>query len=377
LPTSETDLPVRSELVNIAQAHQKLSFKDGDYMVSTALSGAAAPVVNKGSLADHLVIERKGKAIIGITDFYNAGATNANDQEVYVSVGDPSWANKDLYDYSGAHGLTPTRVFADGRVLIKTAPVGHTIPSVFGHGYSVWAPLPAGVTFTSVTDMYTWLSTYAPPRNPVTTQEWEMADDLGDSHCKSLGQGGKLPDNTTNERLVGKIYVDANKPVEFVLTPEAADGRNLTISFYNAQGDLLNTYNGVASASAPLTGSFSSTYAGWVVAKIRNTSEGYAGQKAFVRLAYTAPAVVNTRTGSGVLPTNISIWTGNKNTTSVSDCANWEGGMIPGPGSTIIVYGHAKPFPVLTTNLTVNRVKLESGATFLVNPGVNLIITSQ
>jgi len=47
---------------------------------------------------------------------------------------------------------------------------------------------------------------YQPSRNKRTIQEWEMADDLGDSHCNSLGYGGALPDNSTNQRVVGKIF---------------------------------------------------------------------------------------------------------------------------------------------------------------------------
>jgi glycosidase len=374
LPTSTIDLPARGDLINLIQAHQKLSFKDGDYIVSTHKT-VGAPVVNKGSLADHLVIERKGKAVIGITDAFSSTSTNVNDQEMWVSV-DPSLANQNLYDYSGAHGLTPTQVFSDGRVLIKTAPVGHNIFGANGHGYSIWAPMPPGITFNSVAEMQAWLGSYTPPRNPVTTQEWEMADDLGDSHCMSLGQGGRIPDNVTNERIVGRIYVDAGKAVNYAGTPEV-DGRNLTLSFSNAQGDMLHTISGVANIAAPLSGTFTPDYTGWLVAKIRNTSEGYAGQKAWVRLSYTAPMVVNTRQGAAVLPSNVSIWTGNKNSTSIADCGNWEGGAIPGPNSTVVIYGHAKPFPVITSNLVINRLKIEQGATFTVSPGVNLTVSSQ
>jgi len=179
LPTSSTDLPVWNDIDNISKAHQVLGFKDGNYGVPSALADA---YVNKGSLANHAVFERTGKAIIGVTDKYNAIANNTDDEEMWVTV-DASFIGKFLYDYSGAHGITTSQVFNDRRVLIKTAPVGHTISNARGHGYSIWAPAPAGVTITSVQDLYNVLDTYQQPRSPSTKQEWEMADDLGDSSC--------------------------------------------------------------------------------------------------------------------------------------------------------------------------------------------------
>src|SRR2546429_9470883 len=64
-------------------------------------------------------------------------------------------------------------------------------------GYCVWGP--AGVN-----------GGFSPP-NRSTTQEWEMADDLGDSHSNSLGPGGALPANSTAMRTVGKIFAATGK----------------------------------------------------------------------------------------------------------------------------------------------------------------------
>ncbi len=376
LPTSTTDLPLRNDIQNIMQAHQKLAFKNGDYAVPTAATGGAAPFYLAGSSGDHLVMERKGQAIIGITDAYSTVANNTQDQQVWVSVGDPSWNNKVLYDYSGAHGLSTTTVQPDGRVLIKTAPNGHTINGAYGHGYSIWAPLPTGVTFATVTEMYNYLTTYAPARNAVTTQEWEMADDLGDSHCKSLGQGGRLPDNSMNERIAGKIFSAGAKQINCTVTPET-DSRNLTISLYNAQGQMVATASGITTVAAPLLLSYTPATDGWVTVKVRNTADSYAGQRCFVRAAYTAPMVVSTSSATGSIPSNVSIWTGNKNTTDVSDCANWENGAVPGPSSNVFVYGHTRPFPVLNYNLTVNKLTVQPNASFTVAPGINLTVLSQ
>ena len=306
LPTSTTDLPVRLDIVNILQAHQKLAFKDGDYGVPTALTGGAAPFYQKGSSGDHLVIERNGKALIGITDFYNTASNNTQDQEVWVTVGNTSWYNTDLYDYSGAHGVTVSRVQADGRVLIKTAPVSHTIAGARGHGYSVWAPKPAGVTFTTVQSIYNYLATYAPTRSTLTVQEWEMADDLGDSHAKSLKQGGKLPNNSTAQRTAGRIYSASSKVVTCKVFPEV-DGRSLNVAIYNATGTtLLAQATGVATSAAPLTLTYTPTSAQWLMIKVKNSTSTQLGQKVWVNTTYTAPTTVNTRTGAGSLMPNVA-----------------------------------------------------------------------
>ena len=50
------------------------------------------------------------------------------------------------------------------------------------------------------------------------TQEWEMSDDLGDSHIASLQQGGKLP-NLSKERVVGKVHADSQSIMTVELHP--------------------------------------------------------------------------------------------------------------------------------------------------------------
>lgn len=375
VPTSTTELPQRNNIVNIMQAHQRLDFKSGAYGVPSAITGANAPVVTAGSLADHLVIERAGRAVIGITDAFSSTTTNSADQTMWVTV-DASLVGRFLFDYSGAHGVDSIQVFPDRRVNIRTAPNGHNIPGAFGRGYSIWAPRPAGVAFNTRQDIYDYLATYQQTRSTLTTQEWEMADDLGDSHCNSLGQGGRIPDNRTNERFVGRIFGATNKLVTVKVLPEV-DGRNITVTLYDKFGTVLATQSGVTTVASPVTVTYTPPADGWISIKVRNTVENQLGQRVWVNVAYTAPTSVDTRGSISEIPTNVSIWTGNRNTTNVADCGNWEAGRVPGPNSHVIVYGHAKPFPVVTQNITVNRVTLHPGATMTVNPGINLTVLSQ
>jgi alpha-amylase len=295
LPTNTTDLPVRPDLVNIIQAHQALNYRNGNYAVPTSLTGTQAPIYAKGTRENHLVIERTNQAIISITDKFSTSSNNTQDEEVWVSVsGD--WRNLDLIDFSGAHGLTTTRVYADGRVLIKTAPVGHTISGARGHGYSIWAPRPAGVTLNTIADLYAYLASRAKPeRKTETTQEWEMSDDLGDSHVKSLKQGGRLPEKSTNERLAGSIYVQGGKSISIQVYPEV-NGYSQTLNLYNSNNILLTSRTAQTTNIAPLTLNYTPTSDGWISIKVRNADLQSIGQRVWVNTTYTAPAVVNTRT---------------------------------------------------------------------------------
>jgi alpha-amylase len=300
LPTSATDLPMRADIVNIIQAHQRLQYKNGDYGVPTALTGAQAPFYAKGGSGDHIVFERYGRALIGVTDKFNSVGNNTQDEEVWVNAGDPAWRNVDLIDYSGAHGVTVSRVQADGRVLIKTAPVGHTIAGARGHGYSIWAPKPAGVAINTVQDIYNYLAGYVQSRSTQTTQEWEMADDLGDSHPKSLQQGGRLPNNSTAQRTVGRIYAESGKLVTYRVFPEV-NGLSQNIALYNTSGTLVSQATGASSNTVPLTGTYTPSATGWYTIRVKNTTATQAGQRVWVNVSYTAPATVNTRTGAGSL----------------------------------------------------------------------------
>jgi hypothetical protein len=176
-----------------------------------------------------------------------------------------------------------------------------------------------------------------------------------------------------NERIAGKIYSENNSTITCQLFPEI-DGRDLTVSLYNSSGEMVATASGVTTAASPLVINYTSLEEGWFKAKVRNTAATYEGQKCWVNITYTAPATVNTRSGPGKMQRNVSVWTGNKNTTEMFDCGNWEEGALPGPTSTIFVYGHARPFPVLTYNLTVSHVIIESNAKLTVSPGVTLTV---
>ncbi len=320
LPTNTTDLPLWNDIENISKCHQKLQFKEGAYKVRSSESGAFYP---SGSTAnDHLVVERSGKAVIGINDNYDI------DQEMWI---DSDFnAGTILMDYSGSHGLTQSVVQNDKRVYINTKRVGHTVSGAFGHGYSVWGPVPGNSPFTSVSNMLAHLN-YAPPLAPETIQEWEMDSDLGDSHCQSLGQGGRTPDNSPNERVVGKIFAKSSSTVTFTVTLQTV-GNSISIDFYDLNGNILHAANG---SSATFTGSFTNSTTRWITAKIRNTTGNISGQRCYVKIAYTAPEVV--ATASFPSATTISIWTSNGGSTDWNDCRNWEEGKIPTCTGSVLI----------------------------------------
>jgi alpha-amylase len=106
--------------INLIQCHQKLDFKGGSYKVRSAEVGLFTVA---GSTADHLVIERSGKAVIGINDNWDTV------QELYIDTDFPQGTV--LMDYSGANGLASYTVPADQRIQIITQGVN---PALNGGG---------------------------------------------------------------------------------------------------------------------------------------------------------------------------------------------------------------------------------------------------
>ena len=257
LPTSATDLPVRDAIANIIWCHQKLTFKKGAYKV-------------RWQAADLLIIERgynggpeNSYAIIGINDNQNTWQS--------ATIQTDFGPNVQLHDYSGANS---SDIFtnASGQATIWAPPCDG---SNVRRGYTIWGP--AGVTGAFN------------PAQRTTTQEWEMANDLGDSHDSSLKQGGALPAGSTAWRLCGEIFDQGGQTITVNTFPDSAT-RNLTVAIFNQSGTQVATTSG--------TGSLTVTYVpasdGFYKVQVKNTVSTNPAEDEFVKVSYTAPKVVST-----------------------------------------------------------------------------------
>jgi hypothetical protein len=319
--------------VNLLWCHQALDFKSGAYQV---------PFAN----ADHLVIARAGRAVIGITDSWS------NWQTATVFTGFP--AGTVLKDYSGANGTATVIVDANGYATINTPPVNPTLNVAGRRGYSVWGRV--GL------DSFV----YNPPRSVRTTQEWEMSNDLGDSHVSSLGQGGALPANSTNFRTVGKIFVRSGKVVNYIVYPENAT-KSLYVGLYNAAGSLLSSRSGLGT----LTQNYTPNFTGWITIRVRNNSATNPSQKCWVNVTYEAPAVV-TNANAATAGNTSSIWSGNGGTSDWHDPYNWEEGKVPADTSRVVIEANAFPQPAVVGEAAAKEILLEEGAHLFVHGTLNV-----
>ncbi len=322
-PKSSSSLPARSDLINLLWCHQALNFKTGPYNVSF-------------SNADYLVIARAGKALIGVTDSWS----NWQNQWVYTYFA-PGTV---LKDYSGANGNATVTVNADGWAQINTPPVNPALNIAGRRGYSVWAPVGLDGTV------------YNPPRALSTTQEWEMANDLGDSHVNSLGQGGAIPASSTNFRTAGKIFVEQGKEITYNLYPQNST-KSLYIGLYNPAGNLLSSKSGLGSQ----TGYYTPNFTGWITIKVRNSVNTNPSQKCWVNVSYTAPAVV-TNANALTSANTASFWTGNGGSDNWFDAQNWEEGRLPDDTTDVVIPANAFPQPTMHGEAFAHRLNLESGA---------------
>jgi len=253
LPTDTTVLAVDSDVANLIWCHQNLHFKEGAYFV-------------RWQAPDALVIERSTKALIGITDNWN--------QWQQLNGVQTNWPDGTvLVDYSGANS-NPTTVYGGGKVNISIPPCDGS--ANFGRrGYCVWAPQDIDTNYQK------------PAKNIV--QEWEMNDDLGDRHANSLQQGGKLPNNSLECRVVGRIYAKQGVQVQLEWYPSAA---NLPLTLGVLDKNCLpldsttQTGNGIFA--------FTPSYSGWYTIRLRNATASQSGQHCWVKATYEAPAVVQT-----------------------------------------------------------------------------------
>jgi alpha-amylase len=252
-PSNTNELPTRSDIVNLIWCHQNLRFKDGAYRV-------------RHQSGDHLVIERQARAIIGVNDHWN------NWQSHWVQTGFSPGTR--LKDYSGANGTAIRTVDSNGWVQISTPPCNGSAAQG-RRGYSVWAPDGIGSHYNN------------PERR--TTQEWELADDLGDNHASSLRQGGQLPSGSTALRTAGRIFVQSGRAVNYNLFPSNSS-RTLEILLYNSSGTVLSSRRGTGN----LSGSFTPNFTGWVTIRARNGATSNPAQRVWIRVTYTGPRSVGT-----------------------------------------------------------------------------------
>ena len=333
VPTNVNDLPVRDDIVNIIWCHQNLDFKSGAYKV-------------RHQANDLLIIERSTKAIIAVNDNWDT------EQNSWIDTDFPEGTV--LKDYSGANSGTIT-VPADGRVQISAPPCNGTANNG-RRGYCIWAP--EGIS-----------SSYTPGRDAETTQEWELADDLGDSDYRSLGQGGKTSNNSTNQQLAAKIFVKNGSIVTYKLHPENSSN-SLDINLYDLNGNKLDGVSG----TGDLTDTYTASETGWIALKVNNTTNTTTGQGSWVNVTYTSPSVVTT---SLYTPDNkAAIWTGKTNTDN-SDPRNWETGVAPASGIDLIVPPQNKDNSLIITNSTeCNSMKVGENQTVTLSGAGELTLGS-
>jgi alpha-amylase len=239
--------PSRDFVKNLIWCHQKLNFKDGPYKVR-----------HQGS-PDLLVIERAGKAIIGLNDH----------GEMWLSA----WVETDfgsnvrLHDYSGAN-RDDRHTDANGWLEVWVPPMG----------YVVWGP--AGVT-----------GGFAPPTRR-TTQEFQLDDDLGDARDTSLGYGGKI--RAGEFRTAGAVWVAANSAVKIWVY---CDGqRDVEIQAYKPSADGAkstseghHSHMGTASNGSAATLEFQADREGYHQLAVRITNDDQDPTRAYVKVEYQAP----------------------------------------------------------------------------------------
>ncbi len=275
LPKNVEDLPLRIDIANIIRCHQKFDFKAAPYRVRTA--AVDDPFFEQGSRnTDLLIFERAGRAIIAVNDNFTATQS--------------AWINTDfevgtvLKDYSGNFPdvTVATRLggpaTGPGRVRIQAPSCNGTFNTTINKGYAIYAP-------ASMNDMFN--APFNPPQRE-TQIEWEMANDLGDNHSRSLRQGGALPARSKAIRNAGKIYAEAGKTITYRLYPSFST-QPITLMLGNQCGEALDSITGAGN----ITKTFTPSSTGWYQVRVRNSSDTSREQRVWINVSYTSPQNIN------------------------------------------------------------------------------------
>lgn len=287
-PLNSSELPVFNDLENIIWCHQNLRFKDGAYLVPWQAQ-------------DALVIERSQKALIAVNDSWSNWQNLVGVQTTFTD-------GTILVDYSGANGTATSTVYGGGKVNISIPPCdGSALQG--RRGYAIWAP--QGIT-----------SNYNLSAKRIT-QEWEMANDLGDNHPLSLQQGGALPSNSEDCRVVGRIFAKANEQINLEMYPENPL-LPITVLYIDKDCAIIDSISGAGT----ILDSIVPSYSGWYTIKLKNVTSTQVGQKAWVKVNYLAPDTVDTS-----VPKNKCACTSTSNL-GIEEDMNVSFQMYPNPAKT-------------------------------------------
>ncbi|MCP4629627.1 MAG: DUF1939 domain-containing protein [bacterium] len=239
--------PTRDYLVNLVWCHQKLQFKDGAYKVRY-----------QGS-PDLLVIERSGKAIIGLNDH--------GSDWLRVRVRTDFGPRVQLHDYSGA-------VTKDA----ETDENGHFEIAVPPMGYCVWGPAGVSGGFAAASRR--------------TVQEFELDDDLGDSRSPALGYGGKI--QTNEYRTAGSVWAAARSIMKVRVSTDEDRSIELRIAKPGVIGEKNNIEGyykaGQTARETPLYFEFETDREGYYQLSAKIIAASQLPSRAFIEVDYEAPA---------------------------------------------------------------------------------------
>jgi alpha-amylase len=238
--------PLRAYVANLIWAHQKLNFKDGAYKVRYQNS------------PDLLIIERSGRALIGLNDHGSEWLA----AEVATDFG----GNVRLHDYSGANR---DDIWTDGagRVRAWTPPMG----------YAIWGPAGIQGGFD--------------PASRRTVQEFQLDDDLGDAGPPAPGYGGKI---RAGGARAGAVWAAAGSSVKAWVYTEGERDVELRVSRPDMRG-AKSTTDGEWTTRAHATGQkpaqleFRADREGYYTLAARLTNPAQAPTRAYIKIDYEAP----------------------------------------------------------------------------------------
>jgi alpha-amylase len=148
--------------------------------------------------------------------------------------------------------------------------------------YAIWGPTGISGGFNS------------PKRR--TTQEFQLDDDLGDTHENTPGYGGKI--TSDRFRMAGSVWAAEDTPIKVNVYTDGGRTVNLRVFNPDDEGKKSTTsghheISGATSNTEPLTLELTAEQEGYHQLAARLAEDDEQPTRAYVKATYEAPAVSN------------------------------------------------------------------------------------
>src|SRR5436190_5075068 len=278
--------------------------------------------------------------------------------------------------YAKGNAGSCTNVFSN-EILLQVPPVA---PQLTGTGiYCEGVLVNVGIPVTEISQSYTWLRSGSPTYGPIggnggnQSLQFNMVSfDDGAYRVESSKEGCPSVYSPTVNVYYGGITN---------LSTTAISSNSVSFSWLDYNNPIKKFQYAVTTSSFPPANGINTTSTSVTVGSLFSCVTYYIHVRGATILDLDDPNTFSfcdnwTTISFNTPPAGAILWTGTVDTDWFNP-ENWTCSFVPLPNSEVVINGSKPHYPVITSNVTVKKLTINSGASVNVEPDVILTITSQ